>query len=134
MINPNYTEGRFLFVVDNCPHCALWKKFIRQFNMRLRPNKRIKIIDCTNYDKYGICINQIIKLYEDELEGGYPVLFIGDSRKDGAESIIECKTWLFARLFNDFIFPQRNEFLPITNQPLLFNKSCRYSRGRLTCE
>ena len=133
MINPNYTEGRFLFIVDDCPHCAVWKKFIRQFNMQLKPNKRIKIIDCTSYDMYDICSDPVIKLYEDKLDG-YPVLFIGDSRKDGAESVEECKAWLFTRLFNDFIFQQRNPYLPTIAKPLLFNKICRHSRGRLICE
>lgn len=133
MINPNLTEGRFLFVVNDCLHCAIWKKFIRQFNMQLKPNKRIKIIDCTYYDMYDICVDPVVKLYEDKLDG-YPVLFIGDSRKDGAESVDECIAWLFARLFNDFIFPQSNKFLPTIGMPLLFNKTCRYSRGRLMCE
>jgi len=133
MINPNYTETRVLFVEENCPMCALWKKFIRQFNMKLRPEKRIKIIDCTYHDRYDILTDPIIKLYEDKIDG-YPILFIGDSRKDGAESITECKAWLFARLFNDFIFQQRNEMLHIIKKPLLFNKTCKYSQGRLICE
>jgi len=133
MINPNYTESRVLFVVNDCPNCALWKKFIRQFNMKLRPEKRIRIVDCTLYDMYDILTDPIIQLYEDKLDG-YPILFIGDSRKDGAESVTECKAWLFARLFNDFIFAQRNEILPTIGQPLLFNKTCKYSRGRLICE
>jgi len=133
MINPNYSEGRFLFVVEGCPHCAIWEKFVRLFNMKLKPNRRIKIVDCTSYDMYDICLDPVIKLYEDQLDG-YPILFIGNSKKDGAESIEECKAWLFGRLFNDFISQQRNENLPIMNQPLLFNKTCRRSRGRLICE
>ena len=133
MINPNYTEGRFLFVVEDCPNCAIWKKFVRQFNMHLKPNKRIRIIDCTYYDMYNILTDPIIQLYEDKLDG-YPILVIGDSRKDGAESVLECKAWLFARLFSDFIFPQKNPFLPTIGEPLLFNKTCKYSRGRLLCE
>jgi len=101
--------------------------------MQLKPNKRIKIIDCTSYDMYGICVDPIVKLYEDELDG-YPVFFNGDSRKDGAESVEECKAWLFAICFNDFIFPQKNPFLSTIDKPLLFNKTCRHSRGMLVCE
>ncbi len=132
MINPNYTEGRFLFVVDGCPHCSIWEKFIREFNMQLKSNKRIKIIDCTYYDLYGILTDSIVKLYEEDIDG-YPVLFIGDSRKDGAETITECKAWLNARLFGDFIFSQRNEFLPIINKSVMFNKLCKHSQGRVIC-
>jgi len=133
MINPNYIESRVLFVVDDCPHCAVWKKFIRKFNMNLKPNKRIRVIDCTSYDMYGICSDPIIKLYEDMIDG-YPILFIGDSKKDGAETIEECKAWLFARLFEDFIFQQRNKMLHVIGQPLLFNKTCRWNKGRLLCD
>ena len=133
MINPNYTEGRFLFIVNGCPHCAIWEKFIWEFNMKLSPNKRIKIINCTYYDMYGILTDPVIKQYEDRLDG-YPVLFIGNSRKDGAETVAECKAWIFARLFSDFIFQQKNPFLSTIGQPLLFNKTCKYSRGRLVCE
>ena len=133
MINPNYTEGRFLFVVEDCPHCAVWKKFIRLFNMQLRPEKRIKVIDCTYYDVFGISTDPIIELYENKLNS-YPTLFIGDSKKEGAESVTECQSWLFARLFKDFIFPQRNKMLTTIGKPLLFNQSCKYSKGRLLCE
>ena len=132
MINPNYTEGRFLFVIDNCPRCAIPKEVVPQFNMQVRPDKRIEIIDCTYYDQYGICTDDIIKLYEDLIDG-YPILFIGNSRKDGAESVLEYRSWLFGRFFSDFIFPQKNEFLPIIKQPLLFNQFCKYSKGRIVC-
>jgi len=133
MINPNYINGRFLFVVDGCQHCGIWEKFIRQFNMMLKPNKRIKIVDCTYYDMYNILTDPIIKLYESRLDG-YPVLFIGDARKDGAESVIECMAWLLRRLYADFIFPPSNEFLPTINKSLFFNQSCGYSKGRIVCE
>lgn len=133
MINPNYTQGRFLFVVDGCPHCAIWEKFISQFNMLLKPNKRVKVIDCTYYDMYGICVDPVVRLFEREIDG-YPIMIINGAVKDGAENLIECKAWLQARLFNDFIFAQRNEYLPIIGKSTMFNKTCKYSQGRLICE
>lgn len=133
MINPIKSKGRILFVIDGCHICNIWKSFVHRFNLKLKPEKRIKIIDCTRYDSYGVEDNPIIKLFEKEIDG-YPVLFLEGSRKDGANSLIECQAWLKARLFGDFVFQERNEYLPHIGKYAMFNKDCRIKKGELVCQ
>jgi len=125
-------NDRVLFVIDGCGHCAKWKKFIYLFNQKLKMEKRIRIIDCTLADRNGIITDNLISKYEQNIEG-YPVLFIGDSRKDGANSVIEVKAWLKARLMGDLIFPEFNEYLPNIQKYAMFNKICKQRRGELRC-
>lgn len=132
MINPLLSKGRFLFVREGCPYCAMYKRFIFAFNLELQPEKRIQVIDCTFYDKFGMP-NPIIDLFEPYIEG-YPALVIDGEIKTGANSVLECKSFLKARLFNDFQFQQYPESLPIINKSTMFNKKCRQHKGRLFCK
>lgn len=133
-MNPYKLKARVLFVRNGCPHCRLYKKFIHFMNSKIKLSKRIEVVDCTNYDLYGIEDNPLISLYKEELEA-YPTLFFGTSKIEGANSIIELKTWLKVRfmLNDDFIFPEENEYLPNIQKPLIEDFHCQYSGGRLIC-
>jgi len=132
MINPLLKKGRFLFVLEGCDHCQIYKKFIRQINMELKPDKRIQVIDCTSYNLFGISDNPLIELFERYFDG-FPTLFIEGGIKSGANTVEECKAWINARLFNDFEFPKEPEYLPILRSYATFDKSCKYYKGRLIC-
>lgn len=132
MIHPLLTKGRVLFVEKDCPHCAIYKKFIFEFNLQLKLDKRIAVVDCTEYDTFGICRNPIIKVFEPYFDA-YPTLFIDGEKKEGVNSIIECKAFLNARLRKDFIFEKLPEYLPSINQYTIFNQVCRYRKGRIEC-
>jgi len=123
-IHPLLLHGRFLFIVDDCVNCMIYKKFIDRVNAELRFDKRVEIINCTNYHNFGIIENPIIRLFKDYVNNEYPVLFINGRRKDGTNTRIEAETWLRARLHNDFEEPRYNGFM--------FNKQCEYvSKGLL---
>jgi len=124
--------SRVLFIKNNCPYCAIYKKVIYQLNSQLKLNKQIKIIDCTNNDSYGICDNPIIKIFEGHFDS-YPTLFIDGERKSGANSVLECLYFLKARLFGDFYFPQEPEYLPTIKKSTMFNLECKHRKGRLIC-
>ena len=133
MINNLISRGRFLFIKSDCPYCSLYKKFIFKLNNELKPEKRIRIIDCTRYDLYGVCDNPIIKIFERHLES-YPTLFIDGSKKVGANSVLECKAWLKARLFTDFYFEQEPDYFPTIRKYSLFDSQCKHRQGRIICE
>ena len=115
-IHPLLSNGRFCFVVNLCEHCSVWKSFIERINSELKFNKRIQIIDCTEYHDFEITNNPIIKLFAPHIKGEYPVLFINFSRKDGTNTRIEAESWLRAMLHDDFLEPRYNEDM--------FNKEC----------
>lgn len=133
MMHPLLSSRRILFVRDHCPHCKRWKKFIFQLNMQLKVNKRIRIIDCTKYYLYGIYDNPIIKLFEKDILD-FPVLFFEGERKTGTNSLVECRAWLKARVFNDFYFPQTPEYFEEIDKYSMFNEKCRYRKGKIVCE
>jgi len=135
MIHPLLTKGRVLFIRDGCDYCKKWDKFIYKLNTELKLNKRIKIIDCTNYHNHGIIDNPIIKLFENFLEE-YPTLFFEGEIKRGVNSVLECKAWLITRLLvgGDFIFPRIPEYLPTLEKYSIFNLDCKHHKGRIICE
>lgn len=133
MIHPLLTNGRILFVEEGCPHCSKYKKFIFEFNRLLRLDKRIKIIDCSKHDFLGINNNPIIDIFSPYFDS-YPTIFLEGEKKEGANTILECKAWLKTRLLDDFIFPEPPEFLPTLNKYAMFDQECKYKKGRLLCQ
>jgi len=118
MINPLLLKGRFLFIVDDCFFCEIWKEFIEDINSDLRIDKRVEVIDCTNHHEFQIIDDQRIPLFLPLIEGKYPVLFFEGRRKNGTNSRAEAEAWLRAKVHNDFIFKQKN--------PYLFDKECEF--------
>jgi len=130
-VHPLLSKGRFLFVVNDCENCSVWKTFIERVNAELKFDKRIKVIDCSNYHDFKITDNPIIKLFAPFIRGEYPVLFHMMGRKDGTNTRVEAEAWLRARIHDDFLEPRYNEFM--------FNKECRYGergfiRKKIICE
>ncbi len=123
-VHPLLLKGRFLFVVNGCPHCTVWKTFIDRVNSELKLEKQIRIIDCTEYHDFGIIKDPVIRLFRKYIQGSYPVIFFENRRKDGTNTRVEAEAWLRARVHDDFNEPRYNEHM--------FNKECRYgARGLL---
>ncbi len=120
MIN-QLSRGRFLFVVDGCHMCAVWKSFIDAFNMELKVDKQITIIDCTEYYNFGISPDPLFDLFNKYINGHFPMLFIEGGFKYGTSTEEQAKDWLRARLDPDFLFRQHN--------PRLHNQNCKYIKG-----
>lgn len=131
MIHPLLNKGRFLFVVDGCLRCQIYKDFIDRFNSKLKFGKRIQIIDCTEYYNFGIIRSPIMRLFEPYVQGSFPVIFIEGRRKDGTNTVIEAEAWLNSRLYEDFEEPHIN--------PYMWNKNCDIKKrgilkNKLICE
>lgn len=110
--------------------CAIWKAFIDTFNMELKIDKQIKIIDCTSYYAYGISPDPIFELFYKYINGLFPMLFFEGESKFGTSTIEQCHAWLRARCEGDFEFVQHN--------PDLHNKNCEYVetgklKGQIIC-
>ncbi|MEK6878722.1 MAG: hypothetical protein AABY22_03895 [Nanoarchaeota archaeon] len=125
-----FNNNRVAFMVDMCQHCRVWKEFIERINMKLPVNKRIKMVDCTYFQKYGILTDNLISLYNKHFSG-FPTIFIGSIKISGANSRIEAETYLKALLEEEFIIPEYTE--------QKFNKDCEFiKRGlfgkRLVCK
>ena len=125
-VHPLLKSGRFLFVVDGCDMCAVWKQFIYSLNMELKIDKQIDVIDCTDYYKYGLHIGEVFRLFNPFIQGHFPMLFIDGGRKYGTTSFLEADSWIRSRLNQDFLFRQNNPEL---------NTNCKYiESGKLKGE
>jgi len=70
-------ETRILMTRRGCPYCLQMIKIINKINIKLPIDKKIRIIDCGNYEEFNLQnIPLIKKLEKDGLEHGYPFLFI----------------------------------------------------------
>lgn len=104
MIHPLLKTGRFLFVVEGCSMCAIWKKCIDEINMNLTVDKQIEVIDCTDrYEQDGFNPDPRIDLFAKYINGNFPMLFIEGGQKYGASSMRDVTAWLRARLRVDAI-------------------------------
>jgi hypothetical protein len=106
------------FTIDHCPRCRILCEFIERINQKLPINERIRIVNCTYYQKYGIIDNPLIQLYSKSFEG-YPTIFLKNGIKiDGANTRIESEIFLKTILQDMYIIGEDNEFI--------FDKECSY--------
>lgn len=130
MIHPLLRNGRFLFTVNGCSMCAIWKAVIDSFNMELKVEKQIVVINCSEYYDFGISPTPVFDLFKPYIQGHYPMLFLEGAFKYGAGTTDEVLDWISSRLDKDFIFRKHNKYL--------HNKDCRYIesgklKGQIIC-
>lgn len=68
--------SRFLLTEAGCPFCRDATSVITRINLRLPADKRINIIDCTNWEQFGIMDKPIMKKLEKEGFNYYPFLYL----------------------------------------------------------
>ena len=114
-----FNKLRLAFFVEGCLHCRTWKDFIQRINGKLPIEKRIKIIDCTEFQKYNIISDPLIVLYNKHFDG-FPCIFIGNLKISGSNSRIESETYLTALLEDEFIVSEYDD--------RKFNKECEFKK------
>ena len=67
-------DGRLLFILQGCSHCRLYHGVVEEFNMQLQPDKRIQIVDVTDWWQHGVNVNPIVEFVEIR---GTPTLYLG---------------------------------------------------------
>ena len=55
---------RILFMQKGCQHCRLYLGIIEKFNVLLKPEKRVRVIDVTDSWNRGIDLSEIPKYIE----------------------------------------------------------------------
>src|SRR3990167_4996689 len=117
-----FTNQRVLFIIQGCHHCRKIMEFIERINMKLPIDKRIKLVDCTLSQNYGIIDNPLIEVYAKHFDG-FPSLFIGSLKIVGANSRIEIESYLTALLEEEFIYPEYSNGK--------FNKECKFVKSKI---
>ncbi|MEM3075069.1 MAG: hypothetical protein QW727_03970 [Candidatus Pacearchaeota archaeon] len=112
-----FNKNRVIFILQGCYYCRKVMPIIERINMKLPIDKRIKIIDCSLYNNYGIIDNPLIEMYGKHFDG-FPTLFIGNLKISGANTIEEYYYYLNPLLEGDYMVPE------YTNQK--FNKECEF--------
>ena len=116
-------NSRLLFTINDCEFCRLYHRFIQSVNAKLKPNKRITVINCSNYHDYNITDDRRIPIFIEYYKGSYPTLFINGGIIRGANSQAELEAWIKSRLEEDFEIP---EDLGNTT----FDSECRYVKKK----
>ena len=126
-----FMNARVLFTISNCGHCHQYHKFIERLNLNLPYDKRIKIVDATNYYEFNIDDDFLLKAFRNHIGGAFPVLFFEGTRIDGSNTRTETEAWLRARLHDDFIIKEPNPY--IYSKDCEFIKSGRFKK-KLVCQ
>ena len=116
-------KSRLLFTINDCEHCKLYLRFIQRINAKLPLDKRITVINCSNYHDYDIIDDRRIPIFINYYGGSYPTLFINGGIIKGANSQAELEAWIKARLEYDFVLEEDLE-------DLTFNKQCKYVKNK----
>jgi hypothetical protein len=77
------------------------------------------MVECSFYQRYKIITDPLIILYSKHFDG-YPTIFIGNIKIDGANSRIESETYFRELMMEHFIVPEFSD--------LQFNKQCEISK------
>jgi len=120
MNNKFFNKSRVAFVMMGCSHCRTLLEFIERINFKLPIQKRIKVIDCTLYQNYGLVTDNLILLYSKYFDG-YPTLFMGNTKISGAHTRIEYETFLHDLLEDEFVIQESSEHK--------FNKECSFKKS-----
>lgn len=124
-----FNKRRILFFIQGCSYCRRILEIIPRINARLPIHKRIKLIDCTYYQRYGILTDPLIALYAKNFTG-YPTLFIGPTKTEGFHSKIESEIYMYSHVDKEFIIGESNKYT--------FNKDCEFAtqgkfKGEIIC-
>lgn len=97
-------ETRFLLVRRKCPYCRQMIKVINKLNLNMTIEKRIRIIDCFEWEEFGVRnIPLMDKLEKDGLSEGFPFLYLDGLIIEPAVDEEQLKIFLTTFLKEDII-------------------------------
>ncbi|MBU0959422.1 MAG: hypothetical protein KKB31_05750 [Nanoarchaeota archaeon] len=68
---------RFLLVRKGCPHCRKVMKVVNRINPKLPFDRKIKIIDCFEYEEFGLKNIPLMNVFGSiGLNEGYPFFYL----------------------------------------------------------
>ncbi len=94
---------RVLLIEASCPACLEYLRVLPKINLRLPIEKRIKIIDCFEWEQFGLKLHPIMDKFGEDFED-YPLLYLDKILITGAIWAEQLKIFLEKYLEEDFIF------------------------------
>ena len=101
---------RVLCVIDFCEHCASYKRFIEELNMKLPLTKQIKVVNFSRYYDLGI-VDPIVRALNKYVEGSFPTLFYEGMKLQGSVESEVLEQFMKTLLGDDFKIKEPNEFI-----------------------
>lgn len=95
---------RVLLVESSCPGCKEYLKVIPKINLRLPIDKRIKIIDCFEWEQFGFKSHPIMDNFDRDDFQDYPLLYLNGILITGVLWAEQLKIFLEKYLEEDFLF------------------------------
>ena len=95
---------RFLLVEKGCPGCLEYLRVVPKINLRLPINKQIKIIDCFEWEQFGLKSHPIMDKFESKDFNSYPLLYLDGILVTGVLWAEQLKIFLEKYLGRDFLF------------------------------
>jgi len=96
--------SRFLLVRKGCPFCRQFIKIVSKLNLRLPIDKRIRIIDCYEWEEFGLRNMPLMdKLEKDGLSEGFPFCYVDGIIVEPAPTQEQLKIVFETLLKEDFI-------------------------------
>jgi hypothetical protein len=110
---------RILFSIVGCPKCREYARFIEEINFNLPSEKRIKVVDCTNYYDFGIIEDPLIGIFRrikkrdgsPFLDGNFPKLVFDGGYMEGAVEKEQLKAFINALVHEEFIIEKDIPYL-----------------------
>ena len=97
--------SRFLLTRMGCPYCRQFIKVISKLNLRLPIDKRIKIIDCFEFEHFGLKnIPLMNKLEKDGLSEGFPFCYLDGIVVEPSPTSEQLKIFLETYLKEDVLY------------------------------
>lgn len=94
---------RVLLIQQGCPACLEYLRVLPKINLRLPIEKKIKIIDCFEWEQFGIKPHPIMNKFGNDFQD-YPLLYLDGVLITGASWVDQLKIFLEKYLEEDFIF------------------------------
>ncbi len=95
---------RVLLIQQGCPGCLEYLRVVPKINLRLPKEKKIKIIDCFEWEEFGFKSHPIMDKFSDEDFQDYPLLYLNGILITGVVWAEQLKIFLETYLKEDFIF------------------------------
>jgi len=95
---------RILLVEASCPGCKEYLKVVPKINLRLPIEKKIKIIDCFEWEQFGFKSHPIMDSFDRDDFQDYPLLYLDEILVTGVLWAEQLKIFLEKYLEGDFLF------------------------------
>lgn len=95
---------RVLLIRQGCNGCKEYLRVLPKMNLRLPIEKKIEIIDCFEWEQFGLKSHPIMDKFSDKDFEDYPLLYLDGILVTGVAWAEQIKIFLEKYLKEDFLF------------------------------